>query len=710
MGHPHRLSVVVPTHGRVDLFLQTLASIESQSCDDFELIVTDDSALPEDQRAIESAVVGYRERTNRAAEYVFSSAKLGQSGNTNQGLFAATGDILRILHSDDLVRPGCFQWELAQFEQYPEISLLFQDCLPFHDVEEIRWNESPAIRLVEPADYFRQFLSISTALPSGMLFSKESLDAVGGMREDWSFLCDWELFAKLLLRSVSHRKFVGYATAGNFAWRLHEESTTTTKWRQHYLEHAELMKQWRESLGQHDVDLFVSPEDRNNFFLRGDRYRNKRLIHDVSQISGSDFKASLSWFRSNLTASLQRKILRKSGVKILKRELRTAIGKSDKQSSDAQAAKIDAQDASTAEDWSPEITITPMHGDPDLGSCKTSLVVPYDNSINLWPMRDRIAGAKRIRITNPNYNRHFLLTVSECLKYPRPDAEIEFVFHDNQHLTWFGLKAVMNQLAGDRYQLVYQSQNPREGTKQAFSKWSMRYRCIKQDVAWHREPISGLTIGVLTLGDRMEELGRLIETAREHCNLPYEIVLIAPKSIDPYAGDQDMRQIQFSERDDLGWITKKKNLICADAAYSDIVVCHDRFEFTKSFFDAFSSWGASYGIAAVRLQLPDGKRALDWGVVQGENHTWCQGGLLSYRDYSRFSYVPGGVTLIRKSFWEQFPWCEDLYWNEHEDVELCRRIQRTGARISFFPGMMIALRDRWVDENPLINFNDQQDL
>ncbi|MEM0927583.1 MAG: hypothetical protein AAGJ83_16170, partial [Planctomycetota bacterium] len=207
-----------------------------------------------------------------------------------------------------------------------------------------------------------------------------------------------------------------------------------------------------------------------------------------------------------------------------------------------------------------------------------------------------------------------------------------------------------------------------------------------------------------------KELDRLINTARENCHVPYEILLISPESITAYESVDDVRQIRFAERDDLGWITRKKNLICEAATYSDIVVCHDRFEFTKSFFDAFETWGWSYGIAAVRLQLPDGRRALDWGVVQGENHTWCKGGLINYRDYSRYSYVPGGVTLLRRSFWERYKWCEELYWNEHEDVELCRRIQRDGHRIDFFPGLMIAARDRWVDENPLIPFSDVYDL
>ena len=85
MGQSNRLSVIVPTHGRVDLFEKTLASIETQTCEEFELIVTDDSAKPDDQRAIADAVEQYQNRTKRSAQYVFTAPRLGQAGNTNQG-------------------------------------------------------------------------------------------------------------------------------------------------------------------------------------------------------------------------------------------------------------------------------------------------------------------------------------------------------------------------------------------------------------------------------------------------------------------------------------------------------------------------------------------------------------------------------------------------------------------------------------------------
>jgi hypothetical protein len=60
---------------------------------------------------------------------------------------------------------------------------------------------------------------------------------------------------------------------------------------------------------------------------------------------------------------------------------------------------------------------------------------------------------------------------------------------------------------------------------------------------------------------------------------------------------------------------------------------------------------------------------------------------------------------VRKPFWERFHWNENLYWNEHEDVELCRRAQRSGEIVSLASATLIAASDRWIDQNPLLPFN-----
>jgi hypothetical protein len=368
------------------------------------------------------------------------------------------------------------------------------------------------------------------------------------------------------------------------------------------------------------------------------------------------------------------------------------------------------RDTGKSEQWIPDLTLSPFYGDEGETPNRTLYVKAFDNRLNTWPMRDRIAQSRRIRINHICKNRFFGRSLLECLKYVQTGTEVEFFFHDNEQMTWFGLKAILNQYAPGRFEFVSQNRSPQEGTKLGRSLWTIRYRCIAPAAAWYTEPITGVSIGVLTLGERIKELTALVETAEKYCPFPFEIIMISPKEVVLPGIKTPLKQIHFNDPYEYGWITRKKNLICSEARFSEIIVCHDRYEFSPTFFDAFRQWGYGYGIASPKTILKDGKRALDWAVVRGLNYTWSEGGLLNFRDYSRYSYVPGGVTMLRKSFWEKFPWAEDLFWNEHEDVELCRRIQRANEFIYLFPGTIVTYHDRWIDQNPLLPFNEGHDF
>lgn len=215
---------------------------------------------------------------------------------------------------------------------------------------------------------------------------------------------------------------------------------------------------------------------------------------------------------------------------------------------------------------------------------------------------------------------------------------------------------------------------------------------------------------MLTTGKRLAYVERFVDSIEQHCHEPYEIVLVSPVPLNALAARRGVKVLQFTEHDDLGWITKKKNLIAEAAQFSDILICHDRFWLSETFTERFADWGYSYGLAAPRVQLPDGSRGLDWAVVSSQNHVWSSGGLLDYRDYSQYAYNPGGATAVRKTFWQAFPWNENLFWNEHEDVELCRRVQRAGGIIALAGATVIAAEDRWVQENPTIPYCDQNEV
>jgi glycosyltransferase involved in cell wall biosynthesis len=698
------LSVVVPSHSRLELYLKTIQSLQLQTFSDFELIVTDDSKEIEDRQAIKQRLEKYHKDTGRIAKYIFTEPGLGQARNTNQGLRAATGDLVRILHSDDILHPTCLAWEYETFEKFSPLSLLFQNCIPFQRDEQITWNTSPLIRFVEPYQYFEEFLSVSTALPSGIVFRRDALKAVGGMRDDWSFLCDWELFAKLLLWCGKKNELVAFSTAGLIGWRLHKESTTSMKWKNHYLEHQALMLEWKETLPGEHSRLFEDADIQQSFFERGEFYCRQRLFHDCEQLDFGVYFQAIPWLLKNRGYRSKGYRLKKKMLSHLLRRIR------GKRKAQFQIKTVAQRDTGKAEQWIPDLTISSSYEDAGDGPNRILYVKAFDNRLNTWPMRDRISQAKRIRINQISKNRFFGRTLHECLKYVQPGTEVEFFFRDNNRMTWFGLKALLNQYAPRRFEFVQQNRSPQVGAQLGHSLWTIRYRCVASAPAWYINPINGISIGVLTLGERIKELTALVETAEKHCPFPLEIIIISPKDVVLPRLKTPLRQIIFQDPYEYGWITRKKNLICREARYSDIIVCHDRYEFTPTFFDTFHQWGYGYGIASPKTVLKNGKRALDWAVVRGLNYTWSKGGLLNFRDYSRYSYVPGGVTMLRKSFWEEFPWAEDLFWNEHEDVELCNRIQRANEFIYLFPGTIRTYHDRWIDQNPLLPFNENDEL
>jgi hypothetical protein len=332
------------------------------------------------------------------------------------------------------------------------------------------------------------------------------------------------------------------------------------------------------------------------------------------------------------------------------------------------------------------------------------VITDYNNTTNFWSVRGLIGGARTVAVQDVNANAFAEPVLHQCLKFTTTDAIVEVALRDNQHLTSFGFKSLLERLFPRQFAWVDQATH---GPVKV-----LRYRrCAEADASvW--EPHTGWTFGMLTTGTRLDNVERFIQSVEAHCQEPYEILIVSPVDLPALARHRGVRVLRFNQHDELGWITRKKNLIAEEAAYSDILICHDRFVLSDGFSTRFADWGYSYGIAAVRVRLEDGRRGLDWGVVSSQNHVYSSGGLLDYRAYSQYVYVPGGATLIRKSFWKNFPWNDNLFWNEHEDVELCRRVQRAGGVITFTlsSATVTAMEDRWVHLNPIIPFCDQHEV
>jgi len=95
-------SVVVPTYNRAELVLRAVASVQSQSLDDWQLLLVDDASTDDTKARIEKL-------DDPRIEYVRRDINGGVAAAQNTGLDRAAGRYVLFLHSDDELLPDCLQ-------------------------------------------------------------------------------------------------------------------------------------------------------------------------------------------------------------------------------------------------------------------------------------------------------------------------------------------------------------------------------------------------------------------------------------------------------------------------------------------------------------------------------------------------------------------------------------------------------------------------
>jgi len=304
------MSVVVPTHGRVALFKHTMASLYAQTAKGFfEVIVTDDSSQSHEQDEIRHIVEDYRAK-GFDARYIFTKPNLYQAANTNQGFMTTSGKYIRILHSDDLLAPECIETEIKVFENNPSVDCFYHDPLLFeNDIEFSKsqitdftagWEKFRQVRNVDILDeWLRGPIFTGTVLPSCMVFKKTLLNRIGGMKESYRFLCDWQLFYDFLIDANRHGKAMINISKGHVGWRVHSDSVTGTLFVTHYLEHLDFIKNISIAYKQMRI---ASRMQIRYYNQSAAQYRTKRLAVDFkNQSSESKARNRTSYYKLRLT-------------------------------------------------------------------------------------------------------------------------------------------------------------------------------------------------------------------------------------------------------------------------------------------------------------------------------------------------------------------------------------------------------------------------
>lgn len=194
------------------------------------------------------------------------------------------------------------------------------------------------------------------------------------------------------------------------------------------------------------------------------------------------------------------------------------------------------------------------------------------------------------------------------------------------------------------------------------------------------------TFGIITKGERNDWLEIIISAIRAQKIPHYEIIICGTYR---NRKEKDIVYIPFIERDDKGWITKKKNIIAKNAQYENICILHDRIILDKNWFKGIKKYGNCFEVLCNKQILKGtNKRVGDW-LTYGSKKIDLpyQISQLEYSDWDMFVYMSGQLSILKKSVWKQCPWNETRYWGE-EDIELSYRFRDFGHIIRFNPYSM----------------------
>ena len=158
------ISVIMPVLNRERFVGSAIQSVISQDYDDWELIVVDGRSTDRTLKIVEQ----YAAVDKRIRLYVYDE-KRGDLAATNYGISRAKGDIIGILHSDDMYPPNALSHVAERFSRDSELDVLCPRVLiiaDYGDRIEIEREFQTDLRFenlvlkgpVEPARFFRRRL------------------------------------------------------------------------------------------------------------------------------------------------------------------------------------------------------------------------------------------------------------------------------------------------------------------------------------------------------------------------------------------------------------------------------------------------------------------------------------------------------------------------------------------------------------------------
>ncbi|EYD75952.1 Glycosyl transferase, family 2 [Rubellimicrobium mesophilum DSM 19309] len=209
-----RWSVMIPTYESAHLAAGAIDSVLKQALppDDMEIVVVDDASRDDIERVV--AERGGRVRLHK------QPSNLGVPANLTECIRLSRGQLVHILHGDDMVRPGFYAAMEKGFAD-PSVGAVW--CRQIFMDRDGNWTgvsaiEAPEGRVLHAARFLAERQRIMT--PS-ICVRRSVYEAVGGFHPELRCVEDWEMWVRIAARFA-----IGHVHEPLAVYRMHAASNT----------------------------------------------------------------------------------------------------------------------------------------------------------------------------------------------------------------------------------------------------------------------------------------------------------------------------------------------------------------------------------------------------------------------------------------------------------------------------------------------------
>ncbi len=210
------VSVIIPTHNRVNMLVRAVKSVLNQTFKNFELIIVDDAS--EEKEATKKTI---KELKDKRIRYYYKTREPHNSSSTrNEGIKLAKGEFIAFLDDDDEWLPKKLEKQLDFFKKDPEIVLVYTRKYFIKDnkltlKKDVNSNVFGRVSLRD--------LAFSEITPSTVMIRKRCISECGFFDENLDCAGDREFWIR-----ISRCGRIGFSPEYLIKYHIHKSPNTSS--------------------------------------------------------------------------------------------------------------------------------------------------------------------------------------------------------------------------------------------------------------------------------------------------------------------------------------------------------------------------------------------------------------------------------------------------------------------------------------------------